>query len=146
MSDQAKPYIAVATFCEKALEEKDGVYTLVRIIDSVTVRVDPALARQGKPAIQVTLFVIFRAGDAHGKYTVAFVLREPNAAPKKFAETSAIFTGEERGVTLRTDLVLGVEEYGLYWVDVLVNGEKATSVPLRLQRAEEGTQSSQTKT
>ena len=74
------------------------------------------------------------------------MLREPNAAPKKFAETSVIFTGEERGVTLRTDLVLGVEEYGLYWVDVLVNGEKATSVPLRLQRAEEGTQSSQTKT
>jgi hypothetical protein len=33
VSETEGPYLAAAVFCEKVLQEKDSVYTLVRIVD-----------------------------------------------------------------------------------------------------------------
>jgi hypothetical protein len=124
-----RPYVAAATFCEVALQEKDNVYSLIRIFDTITVRV-----AAGKPPLslqQLTLMVILRSGDATGKYDVRLMLRRPSGEQREVLSAAIEFTGEERGANIRATLQLRVES-GLHWVDVLVNGEKLTSVPLRI--------------
>jgi len=45
-SIRSGPYVQVAAFCERVLEEKDGVLTAVRIIDRFT-QVRPAPSQAG---------------------------------------------------------------------------------------------------
>jgi hypothetical protein len=128
MNDRPKPYVAVATFCERALQEKDNVYSLIRVIDTIKSPAPPA----APPSVQFTLMVILRAGDAVGTYDVRFVMRKPSGEQREAVRTTIEFTGEERGANIQAALLLHGVETGPHAVDILVDGDKLTSVPLRL--------------
>ena len=135
-----KPYVAVATFCENAIEDREGVLSLIRIIDTVRVPAHPGLSGAH---LRTFLVVVLRAGDAIGSYRCRLMLRPPSGDPKQVHELTLEFTGEERGINLRAEFVLPVtRDGGLYWVDVVVEDERLTSVPLRL-RLEESAESAQ---
>lgn len=128
MNHRPKPYVAVATLCEKVLQEKDNVVSLVRIVDTVKFAVVP-----GQGAIRLTLMVMLRSGEAIGRYEVRFVMRKPSGEQQELAVAPTIeLTGNEHGANIQADLLLRATEIGLHWFDVLVDGEKLTSVPLRL--------------
>lgn len=45
---------------------------------------------------------------------------------------SALFEGDDRGVGLFATVSLQLKEDGLHWFDVLFEGQRLTSVPLRV--------------
>jgi hypothetical protein len=103
MNDRPKPYVAVATFCERTLQEKDNVYSLVRIVDTITF---PVAGEIPPPLLQLTLMVILRAGDASGRYEVRFVMRKPSGERLETVRATIDFTGEERGANIQATLLL----------------------------------------
>lgn len=65
------PYLAMALLCEKVLREADGVLSLIRIVDRITVSFSgPDAPVQMPPApVNLTLVVGFKSGFARGPYT-----------------------------------------------------------------------------
>ena len=134
---RAQPHIGAAVFCEHILHEKDGVNSLIRIVDTFTVPKIPA-GVEGKAVVRVNGFLMFKSGDAKGKYEVRLRLRPPAGDPQELGDPQYIvFDGGEHGAAIIMNLALEVKQPGLSWIDVIVDGELMTRMPFRLRREEE---------
>jgi hypothetical protein len=140
------PLVSGATFCESVLVEDKGIYSIIRMLDTITVtpaspdniagRAAPTVV--GHPLVQAMLFVGLKSGDLRGKRTILLRLRSPSNEIKPLGDpVPVLFEGGEAGVALRVQVNLAVEEYGLYWAEVLSDNDLVVRVPLRLRRAEE---------
>lgn len=130
------PFVTVATFCERVLEEKDGVHTLVRVVDTFFIDPPPAtisLPPGVKAAIQAFLMVIVKSGDFRGDATLSVRLRHPSGRYEQKPVSAPIkFDGGVQGSAVQIEMAISVEEIGLYWADVEVNGRVLTRAPLRV--------------
>lgn len=127
------PYIQMATFCEKALQEADGVLSIIRAVDRIVVTAQgsevPSELPQGN--LQLTLVVALKSDDARGRHPVSLRIQQPSGVFLPERTFDAMFEGEERGVNLILQLQLEALE-GLYWFDVAINERVLTRVPLRV--------------
>lgn len=128
------PYLAAALFCDKALEEKDGTLSAIRMVNRITHTISGPDAPEAMPPITINLYAIlsFKSGAARGKYTLKLI---PNAPSRKqMPEFSApvLLEGDDRGVNIVLNLDIQVEEEGLYWFDVILNEQLITRMPLRI--------------
>jgi len=129
------PYIGCAVLCEKVLQERDGVISLVRIIDRTIISGRGPDAPEELPAIPLThtVFVALKSGLARGKYVVSIQPHAPSGrAIGDAIQVAALFEGEERGVNVIASVTLQVEDEGLYWFDVAIEGQSLTRIPLRV--------------
>lgn len=127
-----RPLLTAAFTCERVLHEVDGVLTAVRIVDSYTITGTPAAART---LVRPWMVIIFKSGDARGTYAVSFAVRRASGQVSALGTPIPIeLKGGAHGATLSIELVIEVEEDGVYWVDVLLDGERVTSMPLTLRR------------
>jgi len=126
------PHIAAAFLCEKVLHEKDGVASVIRIVDRFHVRSNKP---EMPPArLRFTAFVSFKAGDlATGKYEIKLQPQKPDGTYLPAKGYPIFFEGSpDRGVNIEAKMELPVEEEGLYWIDVLFAGSVMTRIPLRV--------------
>lgn len=70
--DPRGPYLQMALFCDRVLQEKDGVLSVIRVIDRINVNVsDPAAPEQMPPIpISTNLVVGMKSGGGQGKANV----------------------------------------------------------------------------
>ncbi len=131
-----RPFVGAALVCEKVLHEKDGVLSVIRMVD--TFYVEPL--KQNVPGVvegvELTALAMLKSGDVKGESEISFKFRTPQGitidAPQKFP---VLLNGGEHGanVIMRFNLpVPDASAYGLYWFDVLWNGDVLTSVPFKL--------------
>jgi hypothetical protein len=133
------PYVQAACFCETALQEPSGVFSLIRVIDTL-IRTD-----QGpNPPISMTPFsrqlkfiLMLKSGSAVGRYEIKIIPEYPNGQTLTPSELSAQFDGEERGCNFILDVPFEFPLEGLYWFRVLlIDGDKEeeiTAIPLRVK-------------
>lgn len=128
------PYLKMAIFCEKVLEEKDGVLSAIRIVDRMNIT-----AGQDGPEIMPLMAInfyglfSFRAGTARGKYTMKISPRTPSGGDMPEFSVPVMFEGEEdSGANVIINMSIQVKEEGLYWFNILLNEEVVTRVPLRI--------------
>jgi uncharacterized protein DUF6941 len=129
------PYLALAVLCERVLKEQDGVISVIRIVDRITL----ALSGQKLPAempvatMPLTLVLGFKSGLARGAYTVRVQVVNPSHETANIVELPMLFEGEDRGaqVSLNFGFQVGPEE-GLYWFEVYLHDALITKVPLRV--------------
>ena len=140
------PYLSVAVLCEKVLQEKDGVASVIRIVDRFILTASgPAPPEKMPPTtITTTAFLSFKSGFAKGSHTVKLVPKDPSgrsAGPE--ALLPVFFEGEDRGANIIVNVNFRVQEDGLYWFEVLLGERLMTRIPLRVvyQRMSLGTQS-----
>jgi uncharacterized protein DUF6941 len=134
VSETEGPFLAAAVFCEKVLQEKDGVNTLVRIVDRLITQATGANPPERMPALQanLTLFVSLKAGFASGSYAVHIRVTNPNGRSSDLATLPVLLEGEDRGANLVGAMQLQLDEPGLYWFDVLFERRLLTRIPLRV--------------
>lgn len=133
------PHLAAAVLCEHVLEEKDGVHSLIRLIDRITVS---STGVDVMPEIQtdLILFLSFRSGAAKGNYEASIVFADPDG--KELTKTTIPFfaEGEERGNNIKANLnQLKIQKPGLFWFNVFLAGQLLTRVPLRVIHLKKGT-------
>jgi hypothetical protein len=137
------PYLSYAVICEKVLHEADGVLSLIRIVDHVTVTVvvsapPGAQAASGLippvPPISVTFVLGLKSGDFTGSVPVKVWIQPPTRARWPEYETSVTLEGEENGANVILPLQFPGQDEGIYWFVVEVSGETLTQVPLRISK------------
>jgi hypothetical protein len=129
-TDRFRPFLTMALFCEKALQEKDGVLSLIRIIDQWNV---VGTAERLPPTnLRFTTALSFKSGFVRGKYSVRIKPKTPSGKELPAIEVPVFFEGEDRGVNLLLETNITLHEEGIYWFDVFFEDEVVTSVPLRL--------------
>lgn len=133
--DNGGPYLNAAVICERVLREVDGVFSPIRIFDryiigSATGDLLPVDAP--RPQVKLTLFLVFRAGQARGQDHVTIKVERPDGLTRDIQTIPVLFEGEERASNIVVELVTVFELDGLYWFCVLLNDRLITKMPLRI--------------
>ena len=131
------PYLQVAVLCEKALQEQDGVLSLIRIVDRITTTaIGPDAPAEMPPVpVNLTAVIVLKAGQARGRYGLRIGLEAPSgldAGPD--VHLPVFLEGEDRGVNLVVAVNLQAEQEGLYWFNVFFGDDEVllTRIPLRI--------------
>jgi hypothetical protein len=128
-----KPLLAAAVFCDKVLEGMgDGAMSAIRIVDTVTVSIPHDHDPEERVPIRLNALIAFRSGDVKGERTLRLRMRMPTGKRKVVMEKSMTFLGGESGTNVRVTVELKIKTEGLYWIDVLVDRARFTSMPLRI--------------
>jgi hypothetical protein len=127
----AKPFVNVATICEKVLIEKDNVLSAIRIFDVLNVS---SASMPPDTAIPLTALIMLRAGEFRGEAEISIAIETPDGKrhpiPQKWP---LLFEEQSAGGNLVINFPLAVRHIGLSWVEVLCNGELLTKFPIKLQ-------------
>jgi len=128
------PHLAVAVICEKALQEQDGVLSLIRIIDRVTVGATGPDVPEDMPAtpIAFTVVIALKSGTARGRHKLSLRPEDPSGLQLSALEMPVHFEGEDRGANLIVNFGLMAEREGLYWIDAFFGNDLLTRIPLRI--------------
>lgn len=127
-----KPLVQIATLCESVITEQDKVASIIRVIDTVYLQRPPNLAKDQLLAVQLKIFVALKSGDVTGEFDLELRLRTPSGKTGEGKKWHVLFLGNESGATARVDFTLPVKEFGLYWYEVVFEGEVLTSIPIKL--------------
>ncbi len=131
------PFVTLAVFCDQAIEDKEGVLTLIRVVDQVTLRASGEGAPSDLPpgqAINATLVVGLKAGKAKGRQTVQVTFEHPDGTRDAGPELPVHFTGgDHQGANLIFKASIVLSDAGIYWADVSVNARLVTRTPLEVR-------------
>jgi hypothetical protein len=129
------PYLLAAVLCERVLEEKDGVVSVIRIVDRIVHTPRGPHAPEKMPAVPValTLFVSLKSGFARGRFNVRVRAIDPaGGALSEVSLPILLEGGDDRGVQSILPLFFVAQEEGLHWFEIRFEERLLTRVPLRL--------------
>jgi hypothetical protein len=131
MPIEGGPYLSAAFLCEKTLVETDGVNSFIRMVDRWTVT-GPTEAMP-TTAIQATLVVVFKSGIHRGPGQLTITPRTPNDVRLPALTVSVLFEGDEdRGIAFLLPMAFPVQEPGVYWFNISLDGQSFSEIPLRV--------------
>jgi hypothetical protein len=130
-SNVFRAHLSMAVFCEKILQEADGVLSVIRVIDRFLVAgqtpdISPTV-------LAFTVLISFKSGFLRGKQKISIKPKSPSGADLASMEFPVLFEGDDdRGVNLGLPTNFMVNEEGLFWFDVYLADELVTRMPLRV--------------
>jgi len=143
MTSDTGPFLKAAVFCENVIEGKDGVLSLIRIIDRITITAAGPEVPTEMPQLEglLKLVLMFVSGRASGTHDVQVRVEKPNGTAVEAWGGTVFFEGEDRGANAVIQMSTEFQFEGLYWFDILFDGAQVTRVPFRLiyQRVAPGT-------
>jgi hypothetical protein len=130
------PWVAMAVFCEQVIEDKQGILTLVKVIDRLTVEaqasgVEPP-AQLPPGTIQLTFVISVKAGNSKGRSEIQTDLEGPDGLTRPIASHSVNFVAPHYGTNLINRIALGFQHEGVYWFTVKADGKVLTRAPLEI--------------
>jgi hypothetical protein len=133
------PFVAVATFCEKVMQEADNVLTVVRVVDQLNANATGPDVPDEMPPLPTNLHIaiVLRRGAARGRQKVKLRPEAPGGEQRDIAiETFVNLTGDpEAGANIVIDFSgFAVDREGLWWFDVLFGDVETllARIPLRV--------------
>jgi hypothetical protein len=139
------PFLAVAAFCERVVEETDNVLSCMRLVDTMTFTLPhdaPADVPSEEKRIPVTIqgLISFRRGGAKGKnHDLELGMESPTGKRGVMHKQTVKFGSSDSfaGANFRFTSTLLISHGGLFWMTVKLDGKEFTRVPLRvlIQRA-----------
>jgi hypothetical protein len=130
------PHIQLAVLCEKVLIERDGVPSIIRIIDRFNI--SGSTPEMPPNQITFTMFISFKSGFYRGKAALKVNPISPSGKELPAMTFPVLFEGDdERGVFIQANMAMLIQEEGLYWFDLLLQGLanhdlQVTRVPMRV--------------
>lgn len=136
--DWGGPYVQAAFFCERLLQEADGVLSAIRIVDHVTVQVDERQTVPTSVPVDLTFLVLFKTGRARGPRVLLVEMEPPDGhspvgMPQEYMQTIVFEGPEDRGDIIIMPIAMKAAEAGTYWFDVYLDARFMTRVPLRVE-------------
>ena len=137
------PFLQMAVFCERVLQEKDGVISAIRIVDRFTQVVPPTSAQTVMVPMRLDVFVVIaiKSGDFKRKAELKITPKTPSGEEMPGFSGSVLLEGDERGVNVIIRYVFESKEEGVYWFDVELDGQSLTKMPLHIIHQEMPTSS-----
>jgi hypothetical protein len=131
MPIEGGPYLSSALLCEKSLQETDGVISLIRIVDRWTV--SGPTEDMPQTAIQATMVLMFKSGFHRGAGRLTITPITPRDVRLPAMEIPVHFEGDEdRGVNVVIPMAFPVQEPGVYWFAIALDGQNVSHIALRV--------------
>jgi len=126
------PYLVAALFCEKVLLEKDGVSSLIRVVDRWTI--SGATEQMPLTVIQAALFLSCKSGMYRGSSEISVTTITPSKTRGSSVTLPVHFEGDDdRGVNVTVKMAFPVQEPGVYWFEISLAGQLFTRAPVRVR-------------
>lgn len=130
------PYLQAALFCERVIDEKDNVKSLIRIIDRLQIQATGLEVPETMPPIERDLvaFLTFKSGEARGQVPIRITLTRPSGLTdaEPIWQGTVHFEGGTRGHNLVIRMRTRFTEPGPYWYSVYVGERLATKMPFEI--------------
>jgi hypothetical protein len=135
MSDEDLPFVNLAAFCDRVLQERDGTISLIRVIDRIALVPLEGVPPEQMPPLTVHANAVlgFKSGPAQGIRDLGLKIRNPQGVVQETKPPFPLeFLGGSQGVNLVFTLGFEARQAGVYWIDVLIGNEVITSMPLEV--------------
>ncbi len=135
MAFENGPYLAAAVFCESVIEDKQGIHTLVRVVDRLFVDAEGVNPPDEMPAFPLnwTLFLSLKSGEVRGSHQIKIVPTLPSEETLAPITLDVYFEGANKGSAVIGNMGgLQLEMPGLYWFKVYFGEEFLTQVPIEV--------------
>ena len=128
------PYLKIACLCERALQEKDGILSLIRIIDRVThTRAGPdAPAEMPSFPYGMTAVIMLVSGQARGRHELKIEPEEPSGLKKPPLTATVQLEGDDKGQNIVMNMRMAFDQEGLWWFNVFFDDQLLTRMPFRV--------------
>lgn len=128
------PYLQLAVFCENVIEDRQGVLSIIRIIDRTIVTASGPDAPEKMPPVPLDARMVlgFKAGFAKGSYSVRIRPTGPDGKPLPEVIVPMHLEGDDRGHNIILPLRMALDQEGLYWFEIYVGETLVTRMPFRL--------------
>ena len=129
------PYLEAALICERLLEEKDGVKSVIRIVDRLLIGATGSEVPEKMPPIntKLTLYIRLKSGMARGPFPLRINLLKPSGESLPPMKQIIHLEGEEdRAQDIVINLNLTIEIPGIYWFEIYFDENLLTKVPFRV--------------
>lgn len=135
MASSDGPFLAIAVFCENAIQDQQGVLSLIRVYQRRTIRAVGPGAPETMPPQRHTLTLVlsFISGAARGRSEISIKTHAPSGLTvSESPPLSILLEGDDRGANVITTVEAVLDQEGIYWFEVLLNKKPVTRVPLRV--------------
>ena len=135
MAFEQGPYIQMAGLCENVIEDKTGVLSLIRIIDTIThteARPDAPI-EMPQVTYPMKMVIMLKSGRARGRHELKIIPELPSGEFKPPLIRSIQMEGEERGFNNIINMLFTFTVEGLYWFNVYLDDSLLTRIPLRIK-------------
>lgn len=135
MPSEEGPYLQIACFCEKVIEDKRGVLSIIGVIDTMTAEVAGPEAPEEMPPItrQLHLVLTLKSGGARGRYQVKITPELPSGLRLDPVILTAHMEGGERGTNIIANMPFTFNLEGLYWFIIHLDNVVLTKIPFRIK-------------
>jgi len=141
------PYLSVVAICDAVLYEKDERISCIRFIDTLNVTINSE-DENTNAQLRLNSLIAFKSGPFVGSKICGIEIVGPSGKkakpiegkPKEFPME---FKGGEHGQNLIVTITFPASKSGLYWFNVLLDGEVYTRIPLRINITREAPQTPQ---
>jgi len=133
MTFMSGPHVQAASFVDRVLHERDGVLSLVRMVDRVAVHAPPDAPDEipEGATTKMTMVIMLKSGEALGRHRVTIRPEQPSGLEGTPHGVEVYFEGGDRGANLIVELDVALVE-GLHWFRVELGDRELTRVPLRV--------------
>lgn len=136
MDERRGVWVQMAAFCEKVLEDKDGVLSLIRVVDRFFVPDLPEEVHpEGATGLQTFAVIAFKSDGPFGPARLEMHHRPPGGPQLQMKPVDIHMRGGVEGAQLRAELILPLtrESIGTHWFDVVIDGRILTRLTLEVQ-------------
>lgn len=150
MSDErVEPYLLAAVYCETILQEQDSsVLTVVRIIDRISFdqSLDPAklsdeAVKEGKfPKMNIHVMLKFASIGYEAVRNLNLKMVYPDGSSKEALAAPIVFEADKMGTQVKILLGISLKKSGRYWLEVNLDDENFTRMPLEVAFQETGSE------
>ena len=135
MTFEQGPYIQAAALCEQVIEDKTGVLSFIRIIDTITHTEARPDAPIDMPPVTypMKMVIMLKSGRARGRHEIKIIPELPSGEVKPTFTRSIQLEGEERGANSIINLMFTFTMEGLYWFNIYLDDSLLTRIPMRIK-------------
>lgn len=132
MEEPLAPRLRIGTLCERVLEEKDGVLSLIRLIDRVVVTAEGTEVPRELPPGQIPVTAVMSWVNGLGNYEAKIRVDMPDGKSIESPTMPFYLESLDRVQNHIMQMVLPVRRAGIYWFNFLLGEEIKSKVPLRV--------------
>lgn len=134
MPGPIEPYLKLGAICERVLQEKDGVLSIIRMVDQFTLTVAGKEPPDQLPEGEALLTIVMSWVGGLGRHEAVFNIVSPGGeaqpSPRSWSFT---LDAINRGHNIIVTLPVKIRREGIYWIEFILNGQVKSRIPFQIR-------------
>jgi hypothetical protein len=136
----APPFVAAMVFCERAIEDQEGIFTLVRLFDELNLTIPedmPEPTEEAPLPVQLTLFVALKEYLQEHQEPLTFVALHADGSETILGRMPRLSDPTKMNQNAHITFGLGLSKFEKMWFELRYGDRPLTRIPLSvtLQRS-----------